>query len=204
MIWFTADFHINHANVIRHCDRPFKDVSEMNRTLIDNFNSVVRTDDTTYHLGDFLWKGSWSMALSYFKRLNGHHKILEGNHDKYLRQLRKQDNPFTKVFEPYLTQSVQLIEPLKEINVEGQRIILCHYAMATWPGSYRGSWMLFGHSHGKYMPQYGLTMDVGVDPNHYFPVSFQQVKAHMSTRKQYCPDIKDRELSRRQEKEEML
>jgi calcineurin-like phosphoesterase family protein len=30
-IWFTADFHLNHSNILRHCNRPFPNVEEMNR-----------------------------------------------------------------------------------------------------------------------------------------------------------------------------
>ena len=43
--WFTADHHFGHRNVIRFCNRPFETVEEMDRTMIDNWNAVVRPDD---------------------------------------------------------------------------------------------------------------------------------------------------------------
>ena len=35
MIYYTSDLHLGHANVIRHCDRPFADANEMDAALID-------------------------------------------------------------------------------------------------------------------------------------------------------------------------
>jgi len=52
MIYFTSDLHLGHRGIITMRDRPFADVSEMNRTLITNFNSAVHRDDTVYILGN--------------------------------------------------------------------------------------------------------------------------------------------------------
>jgi len=52
-IWFTADFHLGHKNIIRYCNRPFDTVEEMNRTIIERLNSLVKTNDILYVLGDF-------------------------------------------------------------------------------------------------------------------------------------------------------
>jgi calcineurin-like phosphoesterase family protein len=52
MLFFTADTHFGHANIIKYCQRPFSSVEEMNETLIANWNRVVAAEDTVYHLGD--------------------------------------------------------------------------------------------------------------------------------------------------------
>jgi calcineurin-like phosphoesterase family protein len=34
-IWFTANFHFGHNNIIRYCDRPFRSVEEMDQTIVE-------------------------------------------------------------------------------------------------------------------------------------------------------------------------
>jgi calcineurin-like phosphoesterase family protein len=57
--YFTADPHFHHANIIKYCGRPFKDIKEHDEMLIVNWNSVVMPDDVIYIVGDFglvIWK----------------------------------------------------------------------------------------------------------------------------------------------------
>ena len=69
-VFFTSDTHFYHGNIIRFCNRPFKDVEVMNETIISNWNNTVRQDDIVFHLGDFCLGGSaeWTKILD---RLNG-------------------------------------------------------------------------------------------------------------------------------------
>ena len=52
-IWFTADFHLGHKNIIRYCNRPFETVEEMNHTILERLNACVKANDILYFLGDF-------------------------------------------------------------------------------------------------------------------------------------------------------
>ena len=84
--FFTSDTHFNHANIIRFCNRPFKDAEQMNEVMIANWNRVIGTDDTVFHLGDFCLGGAveWTKILD---RLNGKIYLILGNHDlKNIRQ----------------------------------------------------------------------------------------------------------------------
>ena len=52
-IYIISDTHFNHENIIKYCNRPFKDINEMNDAIIDNWNRIVKKDEIVYHLGDF-------------------------------------------------------------------------------------------------------------------------------------------------------
>ena len=51
-IFIISDTHFNHQNIIKYCDRPFKDETHMNKVLIHNWNRVVGKNDVVIHLGD--------------------------------------------------------------------------------------------------------------------------------------------------------
>ncbi len=53
-------------------------------------------------------------------------------------------------------------EKLVETNDEGQRLVLCHYALRTWQGIGKGAYHFFGHSHGD-LESFSRSRDVGVD-----------------------------------------
>jgi len=90
-IWFTADLHFGHGNIIKYCNRPFYTLDEMNTVLIRNWNSSVKKEDLVIHNGDFCFKNSpggkigegTSTPSAYWeKQLNGKIIFIKGNHDK--------------------------------------------------------------------------------------------------------------------------
>lgn len=166
-IWFTSDTHFGHENVIKYSNRPYNDKHHMDEGLIANWNARVSPTDTVYHLGDVFFCQE-VRALEILKRLNGEKHLILGNHDKQLKRVNKLRDQFVRIAD-YL-----------EVTVGAQKIILCHYPMITWNGIGRGTWMLHGHCHGnlKY-PVENKIHDAGVDPNGYFPISFDQVKRIM-------------------------
>lgn len=163
--FFISDTHFGHERIIYLAKRPFASVEEMNEALIANWNSVVGPKDTVWHLGDF-GMGSDTPSSSFATRLNGKIHLIEGNHDQ--KTVRDCSDSFAS------------ISSIKMISVEAQKIVLCHYPMREWDKSWRGSWHLFGHVHGRLDNEpFSKSMDVGVDSNSYTPVSFEDVRAHM-------------------------
>lgn len=51
--FFTSDNHFSHTAIVGYCERPFRDVEEMNEEMVRRWNEVVRPTDHVYHLGDF-------------------------------------------------------------------------------------------------------------------------------------------------------
>jgi len=83
--FLTADLHFNHTNIIKYCNRPFKDTKHMNDRLIANINARCSYDDILFHLGDFkFWKSS--QATLEHKNpediLNPKIVHIYGNHDR--------------------------------------------------------------------------------------------------------------------------
>ena len=87
-IWVTSDNHFNHKNIIKYCNRPFYSVEEMNRIMINKWNSKVAKTDIVIYLGDFAMRSS---NIKYFKeRLNGTIILVAGNHDLQLERMEEQ------------------------------------------------------------------------------------------------------------------
>lgn len=171
--WFTSDLHFGHKNVCRYTGRPYFSVSEMNQALIDNWNKVVTNNDTVWHLGDFAF-GGIGFIKEILSQLKGKEiNMIIGNHDKKLAK---------KATELIQSNYLNSVQHYKEVSINGQHIVLCHYAMRVWNKHHRGTWMLYGHSHGT-LPPYGKSVDVGVDSqyvsNEYRPYCFEEIKEFM-------------------------
>lgn len=161
--WFTSDTHLGHANIIKHCARPFADADEMDHAIIANWNARVRHNDDVWHLGDFAFRNG-KAAASYLGRLNGRKHLVWGNHDSnQVRGLRQ------------WTSS----QPYAEITIDGQRLVLCHYAMRVWNKLHYGALHLYGHSHGS-LTGTSRSCDVGVDCWDFRPISIDEILARMA------------------------
>lgn len=134
--YFISDTHFFHANVIKFDQRPFADLEEMHRVMIQNWNAKVRKHDRVYIVGDFCWKGG-ERGVELAKQLNGRLFLVRGNHDKVGEEYRK-------VFEDI---SEYMDVPVQLANGEMKRVILCHYFMPFYNGVRRGAVMLHGHTH---------------------------------------------------------
>ena len=71
---------VSHRNIIEYCNRPFSTVSEMNKTLIDNWNKVVRKEDKVIMNGDFALSDK-DKIIEIGQQLNGRKTLILGNHD---------------------------------------------------------------------------------------------------------------------------
>jgi len=180
-IFFTGDEHFNHSGkpgkpgIIQHCNRPFKDIEEMNEELIIRWNEVVPTGGLVYVNGDFAWgkgKGYETLEiLEILDRLNGVIYLIRGSHDKPLLKLYKQGHR-------KLHGNCPMVHKL---TIDGKVVVLCHYCMRVWPQSHYNSLHLFAHSHAR-LEAIGKSLDVGVDGHNFYPWSWDEIKEYMEDR----------------------
>jgi calcineurin-like phosphoesterase family protein len=159
---FTSDEHYYHKNIITYADRPFKDIEEMNETLIERHNRIADKNSCTIHAGDFSFS-NYEKTNEIIQRLNGKHIFLRGSHDRWLLKTT-----------PYIW----------ERRIDNIYVVVCHYAMRTWPRSHYGSIQLYGHSHGR-LKLGGKQMDVGVDTNNFYPYTLEDVKRSLEVKNDY-------------------
>jgi calcineurin-like phosphoesterase family protein len=162
--FLISDTHFGHSGIIGLCKRPFADVRAMNETMIAHWNAVVQPGDTVIHLGDFAHKYPADRLPQLFASLNGTKHLVRGNHD----------DAATKAL-PWESQSDILYA-----SIDSQYVVLCHYAMRTWPKIRKGALHLYGHSHGR-LPGNTQSMDIGVDVMGWSPVRLSTIKAVLAT-----------------------
>jgi calcineurin-like phosphoesterase family protein len=173
VIYFTADTHFNHYNIIKYCNRPFKSIEEMDNVIINNINEQLQNDDTLYILGDFCFGDDKKISIYRNRIYISDIRLVLGNHDKILRKNYRLRNLFTEV-----------CEFGQEIKIDNKRITISHYAMDTWPGSNHGAISLHGHSHAQ-LPIKNNRLDVGVDNNHMKIFSLLEIYERIGKQNEY-------------------
>lgn len=151
MIWFSADYHLGHANIMKYCQRPFVTVDAMDAMIIDTCNQYVQRDDILYFLGDFARQAS--RYGHYRQQINCRTiHVVQGNHDE--NSLRK-----------HVSSMVERIYT----KFNGRKFHLDHYPMVSWRARIHGTIHLYGNEHGTMEDQLNeiwpnrQAMDVGID-----------------------------------------
>lgn len=192
-LWFTADLHLGHGNIIKYCHRPHLSEAEALRaateprggwkvsreTVVRHDNALIDAINERVGKNDILWIiGDFSLcpieeATRYRDRIECREvNLVRGNHD-----LPAYDGLFTRVIDQGM------------IKHQGRKIWLNHYPMRSWDKAFHGAWHLFGHVHGRLRAEDAanprhLAMDVGVDACDYRPVSFEEVADYLRPREE--------------------
>ena len=156
-LFFTADTHFGDHRTINIQKRPFATVAEMDALLVDRWNTVVGPHDSVWHLGDVARRAADVPAL--LARLNGTKHLLRGNND----------SDATVAATGWAS-----VGDYAEIEVDGRRLVLCHYPFRRWNGQHKGALNLHGHSHGRLKPM-PRQFDVGVDIWDFAPVTLERL-----------------------------
>ncbi len=178
-------------------------IERMNTVIIDKINAVVGEDDTIWNLGDVIFAGKdpqrvYERLLHLRSRIRCRNIVLLwGNHDKVLQFYRPDiaitEEQFYTIFDDRFAKEegrsgLQQIETV----IQKQWFFLNHYSLAVWPGNHKGTWQLYGHSHGNYedtrervFPN-ARSLDIGIDNRRrmghapYSPWSFKELSSYMA------------------------
>lgn len=163
-IYFIADLHLGHKNILTLANRRFDSIQEHDSYLIDCINKTVSTSDHLYILGDLGFHKDYLSLATKMAEINTHNvHIIRGNHDDIKDLIRLQEDGLIVEY-----------KEMKIVKKGNNRIFCCHYPMREWYGFYRGYYHAFGHVHNTLQP-YERSMDVGVDSIGYHPIEFDNL-----------------------------
>lgn len=191
--WFTSDTHLGHANIIKYCNRPFRDTDHMDEEIIRRWNETVSPEDTVYHLGDIAL-GKIADSLPKVARLNGHKIAVLGNHDRPFMRMGKADElewweRYREVFQEVWHWNSQVPDFEQSVLLNGEKFRVSHF---PYTGDHtpedrhanhrpvdEGLPLIHGHTHttdrltfsSKGTPQ----IHVGADAWNFTPVSEDQI-----------------------------
>jgi calcineurin-like phosphoesterase family protein len=142
-IWLTSDLHLGHDREFLWGPRGFESSQEHDETVIRNWNAIVGPEDTVYVLGD-LMLGDNDYGKCCVERLNGHIKLIRGNHDS--------DKRWNEVY-PTIP-NVELVGWAEVIHYRKYHFYLSHFPTDTTNyDDDKGLWAkiisVSGHTHKK-------------------------------------------------------
>jgi len=152
--YLISDLHLDHANIIRYCARPFLyfNVDEMNNVLVNNWNNVVR-NNTIYFLGDLSFGRGSRPANYWLTKLSGDIHFIRGNHEASVKNSNKYEI----------------------LRYKNYKFLLVHdpdNLPISWDG-----WIIHGHKHNNDLKNYPFingekkTINVSAELLNYRPLS---------------------------------
>ena len=166
MIYFTSDFHFAHEKEFLYKPRGYNSIDEMNHDVIERYNSIIKSDDIVFILGDCMLKDD-EIGIRCLKKLNGQKYLAFGNHDT---ESRLEKYEFAELFYD--------IDYGYRMKFDKYSFWCQHYPAKM--GNYKDkhpTWCISGHTHSKEKFQYGddCIYNVALDAHDCYPVSAEQI-----------------------------
>ena len=171
MVYFISDPHFGHDNIIRHCNRPFRDAREMDDALLSAWHAALTPEDDLYILGDLMYYTKTPQR--YLDAVAGPrlHLVL-GNHDPvWMSKVENWESHFVEA------------APMLTIILDGRELLLCHDPEEALPLLKPDQTLVYGHIHNDtsgpaweaLLPLGDRALNAGVEVNNYRPVTFAQM-----------------------------
>jgi len=169
MIYFTSDTHFGDDRLnLYGRDLVCNDSKEMDQLIIDNWNKVITTEDTVYHLGDVAM--SEEALRENLPKLNGKKILIKGNYDD-------------KISDDVLNEYFDDVYENFKLTHGNVLFFLNHYPT-------KGDDMMFnivGHIHGLWKVQRNM-INVGCDAWHFMPITIEQIMFSKNGIEKYYDD----------------
>ncbi len=163
--FFISDPHFDHKNIIVYAHRPFKDVSEMNNTILQRYNEVVRDDSLVFFLGDMAFGRESRTPKWWLSQLRGHIIYIKGSHDHGIRPTNTKDCYDVYVLETGLGKAMLTHQPNPMHDIYKKA------GVSPW------TWMIHGHTHDTQLVNLQRkSVCVCVEATNYRPISLQQIR----------------------------
>lgn len=165
MNFYIADTHFGHSNVIKFDNRPFENVEEMDKKMIEYWNNRVTDDDDVYIIGDFVYRSDKPISW-YCNKLKGKKHLILGNHDRLTEDDKK---------------CFISIDKMLHIIDGRDHICACHFPIAEWNGFHKGHYHIFAHIHNRQDDTYQFmrtrekALNAGCMINQYQPVTLKEL-----------------------------
>lgn len=172
MIYFTSDLHFGHDKLFLYGPRGFTNIQEHDETIIKNWNSIVTPDDIVYVLGDLMLNDN-AHGVECVNKLNGHLKVILGNHDTIER---------TSIYEGEQLKNVEVLGYAVPLRYKKFNFFLSHYPTIT--NNYDSDKLykivvnLCGHTHtnNRFVDaDKGMIYHCELDAHNNKPVSIEEV-----------------------------
>ncbi len=169
-IYFFSDAHFDHKNIIKYCNRPFNSTSEMNQTLVRNWQDSVGNNDTVFFLGDMSLGRDRKTIDYWLGKLAGNVSYIRGNHDTDI------------------INRANVIHSHYAIKYNDYQFLLMHDPHR--PKGYDG-WIIHGDKHDNNLKDYPLinqknkTVNVCAELVEYTPLNLDKIITLIETGRSY-------------------
>ena len=185
-IYFSSDLHFGHNRGFLYEPRGFSSIEEHDETIVENWNKVVKPEDTVYLLGDIMLNDNKN-GIEKLNQLQGKIYYIRGNHCTDNRcELYKNTNMIPLSGDFHTSWAA-----FQKIN--GYNIYISHYPTIVGSledMSYLRERMLnfHGHTHSKnkFYQDIPFMYNVALDAHNNTPVSFDEIISDIEAKANEC------------------
>jgi len=183
-IWTVSDTHFLHNNIVKYQHRP----EDHNKIMFENWNAVVKPDDTVIHCGDLSagigrYENGFGILKQICNNLNGNKILIRGNHDHYTDE-QYNELGFNMVGDQFIYDNILFCHyPPKIDNWTKERYKPIIEKIIETKQNQKIKFVIHGHSHSNKYPNLDNCYNAAVERINYCPINLEEIKRNLNARK---------------------